>query len=169
MSLWYFAKHKSIIKQRLLFVSQSLNQKEKTMKKGTKRITIILIVLVVSLILSAAISLILYNNYEDSYDYSEPKKKQLEEVYKIMSLDCLSDRERELWYTVNESALAKYNLAVRERAAQQIYENQLFVEKFGEEEYSKTAGIPGSDIIRRQQLKNRLIEEAWIKAFGPKH
>jgi len=142
------------------------------MKKGTKRITIILIVLVVSLILSAAMGLIIYNNQEGSYKYhdmSVDKIKPLEEINNLMSLDGLSDRERELWYKVNSNLLEKYsyNPSVREQAAQQIYENQLFVDKFGEEEFNKTAGIPGSDIIRRQQLINRLIEEAWIKAFGP--
>lgn len=137
------------------------------MKKGTKRKTIIWIALVICLMLATTIGFIVYNNYEGSYEYSEPKIKPLEEVYKIMSLSSLSDRERELWHTVNESALAKYNLAVREQAAQQIYENQLFIKKFGKEEFYKTANIPEAAALRRQQLKNRLIEEAWMKAYGP--
>lgn len=139
------------------------------MKKGTKRKTIIWIALIICLMLATTIGFIVYNNYEGSYEYSEPKIKPLDEVSNMMSLSSLSERERKLWYTVNENKLAKYRLHNYEQAAQQLYENQLFVDKFGEEEFYKTAGQQGSAELRRQQLKDRLVEEVWIKIFGPKH
>lgn len=85
-----------------------------------------------------------------------------------MSLSNLSDREKEAWYAANQNALSKYNPRVRRQAAEQIYQNQQFVKKFGKEEFYKTAAAPEAAAFRRKQLENRLIEEAWRKTFRPK-
>lgn len=86
-----------------------------------------------------------------------------------MSLSGLTDRERELWYKANNHLLAQYsyNPEVRRKAAEQIYQNQQFVQKFGEAEFNKTAGLPGSDVFRRKQLENRLTKEAILNTFKP--
>lgn len=86
-----------------------------------------------------------------------------------MSLSGLSDRERKQWYTANQNALSKYNPAVRDRIAEQIYKNQLYVKKFGETEFYRTEGLPGGAAFRNKQLENRLIEEAWRNTFKSKH
>lgn len=154
-------------------VSESLGQNGKTMKKVTKRkaffgVALICLMLVM---LAAAIGFINHNQ-EGFYEFNDmPQNKidPIEEIHKMMSLDCLSDREQELWYKVNQQSLSRYNPVHRREVAQQMYEDQLFTDKFGEEEFNKTFGLPGSTELRRQQLENKLLEEAWIEAFGPKH
>jgi hypothetical protein len=86
-----------------------------------------------------------------------------------MSLNDLNDREREQWYKANEQQLAKYsrNPRLYARAADQMYKNQLFKQKFGQAEFDKTYGMPGGAALRNKQLENRLIQEAVRSTFKP--
>jgi len=85
-----------------------------------------------------------------------------------MNLSGLSDRERKQWYEANKTALAQYqNPIIRDQVANQMYKNQLFRQKFGEEEFNKTFGLPGSAEWRNQQLERRLVKEAIKNTFKP--
>lgn len=86
-----------------------------------------------------------------------------------MTLSGLSSREREQWYNQNRHLLDKYSIGERKRAAEQIYKNQQYVKMFGQDEFNKTAGMPGGAKFRNNQLKHALINDAWDNTFRAKH
>ena len=56
---------------------------------------------------------------------------------------------------------------MRRKAAEQLYQNQQYINKFGQEEFDKTVGIPGSAQLRNQRMERRLVKEAIKNTFKP--
>lgn len=89
----------------------------------------------------------------------------------LPGLNHLSDREKAVFYNANKDILNTKNFRsprAMDRAADILYNNKLFVNKFGQNAFDQyNNGTEEAYNLRNTMLKNSIIEEEWNKYLSP--
>ena len=87
----------------------------------------------------------------------------------LPGLNRLSEEERQAFMLANEDQLKQFRRpGDRKRAAEIMYNNQLFVNKFGEDKFNSLgANTEDAYNLRNEYLRNTVIEDEWNKRFNP--
>lgn len=84
----------------------------------------------------------------------------------LKGLSGLSEKERWAFMDANADVLNQYrNLRNRERAAEALYMNKQFIDKFGIDAFNKFDGSQAAFDMRNQMLKDTVANEEYAKRF----
>ena len=89
----------------------------------------------------------------------------------LPGLNTLSDRERQIFMLNNAEKLKAYarNPRLRDRAAEILYNNQAFINKFGQEEFDRlNDNSEESYNLRNQLLREKVVNDAVEEHYKPK-
>ena len=95
--------------------------------------------------------------------------EQTKSLRGLPGLNSISEQERQAFMLNNADKLKQYRSpGKRKQAAEILYNNQQFINTFGQEEFDKmNNGTRASYDYRNELLKNKVIDDAFKEAYSP--